>query len=706
MTETVTRADVPPDTALPAPASRPRWELPGLALLLIGTAVAYFWKLTAAGWANEFYAAAVQSGARSWKAFFFGSLDPGNIVTVDKTPLSLWPMELSARLFGFSSFSMLLPEALLGIASVALLWATVRRPFGPGAGLLAGLVLALTPVAALMFRFNNPDAMLTFLIVAAAWAMTRALAGGRWRWLALTGLIVGFGFLAKQLQVMLVVPGLALAYLVAGPRRFGVRIGQLCAAGAGLLVGAGWWVLIAQLWPAGSRPYIGGSEDNSVLDLTLGYNGLQRLNSEDGGPRSGTPGITRLFQPELAGQITWLIPAALVLLVAGLVLRGRRTSGPAAVHRYSRTDDQRAALLLWGGWLLVSGLVFSYMTGIFHSYYTMTLAPAVAALIGGGSALLWREREKPWVRATLALSVALTVATAWSILSRTPAFFPWLRWTVLVVGVVATAAMLAPLCGRAAVIAALAAMFVGLAGQIAYTADTVAVGHGGGGTSAGPRVPGRGGFGGPRDGGANRPGQGGPGAPNGTGRTGDADGNGNGANGSGAPNRPGGNGDQVAPGPNGGAANPGPSGAANPNANGGGANPGAPGGGNAGPQGPGGGFGAQPSERVVAMLQENAGSYTWAGAAVSSHSANSYQLDSDVPVMSIGGFSGGDPAPTLAKFQEYVAQGRIHYFLGGSRGFGNDRDTESAKITAWVQQHYTATTVDGVAVYDLTAPAH
>ncbi|WP_019930431.1 glycosyltransferase family 39 protein [Nocardia sp. BMG111209] len=681
MTETVTRADVPPETASPAPSPRPRWELPGLALLLIGTAVAYFWKLTAAGWANEFYAAAVQSGARSWKAFFFGSLDPGNIVTVDKTPLSLWPMELSARLFGFGSFSMLMPEVLLGVASVAVLWATVRRPFGPGAGLLAGLVLALTPVAALMFRYNNPDAMLTFLIVAAAWAMTRALADGRWRWLVLTGVFIGFGFLAKQLQVMLVVPGLALAYLVAGPRRFGIRIGQLCAAGAGLVLAAGWWVLIAQLWPAGSRPYIGGSDDNSVLDLTLGYNGIQRLNSEGGGPRSGSPGITRLFQPELAGQITWLIPAALVLLLAGLALRGRITAGSVATEGHSRTDEQRAALLLWGGWLLVSGLVFSFMTGTFHSYYTMTTAPAVAALIGGGSVLLWRERERPWVRAALALSVALTVVTAWSILSRTPDFFGWLRWTVLIAGVVATVAMLLPLRGRALVIAGLAAVFVGLAGQIAYTADTLAVAHGGGGTSAGPRVPGRGGFGGgPRGGGPGAPNPGGAVARNDAGDTGPA---GNGAPGSGRTGRP------VAPVPNGG-----------------GANPGAPGGNTAGGPGGGFGFGAKPSEQVIAMLQENAGSYTWAGAAVSSHSANSYQLESEVSVMSIGGFSGGDPAPTLAKFQEYVAQGRIHYFLGGSRGFGNDRDTESAKITAWVQQHYTAATVDGVAVYDLTVPAH
>src|SRR5690606_31737189 len=194
-----------------------RWEYPALAVLLLATGLSYLYNLSANGWANSFYSAAVQAGSQSWKAFFFGSSDAANSITVDKPPASLWVMELSVRLFGLNSWSMLIPQVLLGLATVALLWATVRRSFGPAAGLITGLVVAVTPVFALMFRFNNPDALLVFLMVAAVWAMTRALEDGRWRWLVLTGTCIGFGFLAKQLQVMLVVPVLALVYLFAGP---------------------------------------------------------------------------------------------------------------------------------------------------------------------------------------------------------------------------------------------------------------------------------------------------------------------------------------------------------------------------------------------------------------------------------------------------------------------------------------------------------
>ncbi|WP_216896296.1 ArnT family glycosyltransferase [Nocardia alni] len=670
MTETASATEVvAPGSLSAAPAarqtgSRPRWELPALGLLLIITAVAYCWDLSATGWGNDFYAAAVQSGTQSWKAFFFGSLDPGNIVTVDKTPLSLWPMELSGRIFGFSSLSMLLPEVVLGVASVALLRASVRRSFGPAAGLLAGLVLALTPVAALMFRYNNPDAMLTFLIIAAAWAMTRALGDGRWRWLALTGAFIGLGFLAKQLQVMLVVPGLVLGYLVAGPPRLGKRLAQLCAAGVAVVVSAGWWVLAAQLWPASSRPYFGGSQNNSILDLTVGYNGIQRLDTSGFGPRAGTPGITRLFGPELAGQITWLVPAALVLGVAGIALRGRA----------GRTDGARGALVLWGVWLVVAGLVFSFMNGTFHQYYTLTMAPAIAALIGGGAVLVWRERDRVWPRAALAVSMLLTVAMAWVTLSRTPDFVPWLRWVVLVAGIVAAVAVVVPVSGRVSAVVLGLAILVGLAGPVSYTVDTLASGHSGdgGGFAAGPQVPGASMFGGPPGGGHH-----------GGGHRGGAQLPGDPGAGSQAPGRPG----TGAPG----AGMPMPGGA-----------PGGPGHGG----GPG-GWDQGPSQQVVNLLKTDAGRFIWPGAAVSSHGANSYQLAAGVPVMSIGGFSGGDPAPTLAHFQQYVAQRKIHYFIaGGFHGPDSDDNSESAKIAAWVQQHYTAKTVDGVTMYDLSGAAH
>lgn len=682
-----TRPAAPPDEP---PARGDRREYPALAALLVGAAVAYLWNLSANGWANSFYAAAVQAGSVSWKAMFFGSSDAANSITVDKTPLSLWPMEISVRIFGLHSWSMLLPQALLGVATVALLWAIVRRNFGAGAGLLAGLVLALTPIAAVMFRFNNPDAMLVFLMLAAAWAMTRAVADGRWRWVLLTGGFIGLGFLAKQLQVLLVVPALALTYLIAGPPALGKRIAQLFGAAAAMVVGAGWWVLIAELWPVDDRPYFGGSQHNSIIELTLGYNGLGRLNGEEtgsvgggggelpsgGGGMWGTPGIGRLFEPAQAGQIAWLIPAALVLLVIGLALRGKVT----------RIDPQRATLILFGGWLLGTGLVFSFMKGIFHPYYTVALAPAVAALIGAGAALAWRHRDRVPVRLSLALAFALTTATAWIILSRSTSFVPWLRWVVLVGGIATTLALLIRLPRRAGLAVATAAVLVGLAAPTAYAIDGIATAHQGPMPSAGPNV--RGGFG--------------PGGSRG-GDHGMPDGrNGNGGTGRGAPGgQPGGG--QPGGGQPGTGTNPG------------GGTGGLPAG-NTGSEGGPGGFGgpaggmmsaSNPSARVTALLEADGSDYTWVAATVSSNSAAGFQLATKLPVMPIGGFNGSDPSPTLAQFPEYVQVGRIHYFIGGSQmggERGGNSNSQSSQITAWVKEHFNSQEVDGITLYDLTSP--
>ncbi|MFI6871434.1 ArnT family glycosyltransferase [Nocardia sp. NPDC050406] len=630
-----------------------RWNYLALAVLLIGTAAAYLWNLSANGWGNSFYAAAVQAGSQSWKAFFFGSSDAANSITVDKTPAALWPMEISVRLFGLHSWSMLLPQVLMGVAAVGLLWAAVRPHFGATAGLIAGFALAVTPVAALMFRFDNPDAMLVLLMVAAAWTMLRAVDSGRTRWLVYCGLFIGFGFLAKQLQVLLVVPALALTYLIAGPPKLGKRIAQLVAAAVGMIVGAGWWVLIAQLWPADDRPYFGGSQNNSIIELTLGYNGLGRLNGNESGSVGpggelpaggngmwGSTGLTRLFEPAQGGQIAWLLPAALILLVVGIMMRGR----------VSRTDPQRASLILWGGWLLVTGLVFSFMKGIFHQYYTVALAPAVAALVGAGAVLLWRsafaERGSALARLGLALAIAATTATAWMLLSRSASFVPWLRWIVLVGGIVATALILLPR-RRTALAAAATALVVGLAGPVAYTANTLASAHSGPIPTAGPKV--GGGFGDGQRAGA--PPSGGP---------------------MGGPTDSAAERGRVVFG------------------------------------GPGGGvMGAStPSERLTALLERDGDAYTWVAATVSSNSAAGYQLATELPVMPIGGFNGSDPSPTLEQFQRYVEEGRIHYFLAGNDrgGPGGASANQSSAITGWVRDNFTAQEIDGVTVYDLTRP--
>ena len=249
-------------------------------MLLVGTAALYLGGLGRTGWGNSFYAAAAQAGSQSWSALFFGSSDAANSITVDKPPASLWIMGLSVRLFGLSSWSLLVPEALMGVAAVALLAATVRRAAGPWAGLLAGLLLALTPVATLMFRYDNPDALLTLLVVAAAWTTLRAVEDGRLRWTLATGGLLGLAFLTKSLQAFLVLPALAVVLLVCGGGPVGRRLGHLAAGGAALAVTAGWWLVAVAATPRADRPWVGGSTNDSPLQLALGYNGLGRLAGE------------------------------------------------------------------------------------------------------------------------------------------------------------------------------------------------------------------------------------------------------------------------------------------------------------------------------------------------------------------------------------------------------------------------------------------
>ncbi len=485
---------------------RPRWVGPALGLLLAVTAVLYLWGLGAAGWANEYYAAAVQAGTQSWKALLFGSIDAGNAITVDKPPAALWVMALAGRVFGFGTLSMLVPQALMGVASVALVYGAVRRVSGYGAGLLAGAVLALTPVAALMFRFNNPDALLVLLMVVGAYCMIRALDGNSTRWVALAGVAIGFAFLAKLLQALLVTPAFALVVLVAVPGSLWRRLRDLAVGLVAIVVSAGWYLALVSLWPSDSRPYIGGSTDNSLLQLALGYNGLGRVFGGDGNPGGnaggggpgpmggamfgGSTGITRMFGESMGTEVSWLLPAALIALVAGLWF----------TRRAPRTDRTRAALLLWGGWLVVTAVVFSFMKGIMHPYYTIALVPAIGAVIGIGVRELWRGRQFVAPRVVLATMLAATGMWNFALLARTPDWMPWLRWTVLIGAIVVSAVLLAGAhrLGRWTVAVAAAGLLVGLAATAAYTVETLANDHGGGIPMSGPSRSGMGfGFGPP-----------------------------------------------------------------------------------------------------------------------------------------------------------------------------------------------------------------
>ena len=630
------RKDVVVDETPPAD---PRWTRPAFWALLVGTAVLYLWGLGSSGWANSYYAAAAKAGTQDWKALLFGSLDAGNAITVDKPPAAMWVMGLFGRLFGFTEFTMLLPEALMGVGAVALLYLTVKRTSGPSAGLVAGLVLAVTPVATLMFRFNNPDALLVLLLVAAAYCTVRAIDASTVRrmtlWMALTGSIVGFAFLTKMLQAFLPLPGLALAFLVAAP--FGVwkRLGALLVAGATMIVSAGWYIALVSLWPADSRPYIAGSTDNSLLQLALGYNGIERIaGNEGGGPGGGGPfgggggrplffggeaGIGRLFGPSMGAEASWLLPAALIGLVVGLWL----------TLRAPRTDRVRAGLILWGGWVLVTGAVFSFMQGTVHPYYNVALAPGVAALVGIAVAQLVARRESRTARLVLAVMLAATGVWAFVLLDRNPDWWPAIRWVVMI-GSILVALVLAlrgHRLGRFTVVVVAAAAIFGLGGATSYSIYNAASAHNGPGTMSGPQKPG-GMFGG------GGPGKGGPGGP-----------------------------------------------------------------------GKGGPFGHDDSPQLEALLE---GTHNrWAAAAIGSMSVSDLELKTGSSLMAIGGFTGGDPSPTLPQFQQYVASGQVRYFLAdsghGGGPFGH-RTGAAADITAWVEKTFAKSDVGGTTVYDLQSP--
>ncbi|MEC5150341.1 glycosyltransferase family 39 protein [Cryobacterium sp. GrIS_2_6] len=681
------------------------WIRPSFWALLIVTGLLYLWNLSESGWANSFYAAAVQAGSRSWTALFFGSLDSSNFITVDKPPASLWVMGLSARIFGFSSWSVLVPQALMGVAAVALVFATVRRSlvaFGPrpGAvgGLVAGAVLAFTPAAALMFRFDNPDALLTVLMTAAAYCVVRALPAASWRWLALAGVALGFAFLTKMLQGLLVLPAFGLAYLLLADTIVWRRLAHLGVAAGAIVVSAGWWVLAVAVWPASARPYIGGSTDNTVLDLVFGYNGLGRIfgataggggnagggtTAAGGSSFGGTTGLNRLFSSEMGLEISWLLPTALLALVLGLW----------ATRKRHRTDGARAALVIWGGWLLVTGLVFSYMSGTIHPYYTVALAPAIAGLVGTGGVVLWHGRSHWFGRLGLAAMIAAAGAWGFVLLSENAGWLPWLRWTLLAVTLLGAAGFVVGAAlsrRRLTTVAVLVGMLGGLGGSAAYAIATASVAHNGSIPSVGSVSSssgmgggtGGGGMGGAPtgDGGGTRPdggtapegaggtpptgGTGGPGGSGTTGTTGTDTGSGTSETGTDA------------------AANAGDSGSA--------------------PSGA--GSDSATSSDVTALL--TASTARWAAAVDGSQSAATLELATGVAVMAIGGWS-SDPTPTLGEFQAYVAAGDVGYYISGSQGGGGmgGGDSTATAIATWVAATYTATTVGGSTVYDLSTPA-
>jgi 4-amino-4-deoxy-L-arabinose transferase-like glycosyltransferase len=614
-------------------AEDPAWVRPALFGVLGIAALLCLWNLTISGWSNDYYAAAARAASESWKALFFGSLDPGSFITVDKPPLSLWLMGLSARLFGFSSFSILVPQALCTIAAVGALFATVRRVLGPTAGLIAAGALAITPVTVAIARVNNPDALLVLLLVGAAYLLVRALQSGRTRHLVLCGVLVGLAFMTKMLQGWMVVPALAATYLIAGPPAPLERVKQLALAGVAMVAASAAWPVAVTLWP-GSTPYIGGSEDGTVWNLILGYNGFGRIFGEAGGGGmggggfGGAAGLWRMFNEQVGGQVAWLLPLAGVGLVTGLWM----------TRRAPRTDLKRAGFVLFGLWALVHVAVFSTQQGIFHPYYVSALAPAVAALCGGGIVALWGWARRSWLG--LAVLDATVAGSAWlavELLGRTPDFAPWLRIAVPVAAGLALLASPALRLGggrRLLAVGALAGVFALGAGPASYSIASVGHALSGNNVLAGPSGVSMGGGGGGPSAGSRPTGM------SGTMSSGSA-----------------------------------PSGTSRPSGGMGG--------------------GGSISSEAVAYLQEHQGSATYLLAAVGSQTTSQVIIDTGEPVVTIGGFSGSDPTPTASQLAKLVADGELKYVLLSDGGGMGGRGASDA-LTTWVKEHGTA--VDDVTV--------
>ncbi|WP_170179420.1 ArnT family glycosyltransferase [Solirubrobacter pauli] len=631
-------------SALRALASRPE-----LVLLLALAGGLNLWALDLNGFANDYYAATVRSMTQSWHAFLYGSFDAAGLQTVDKPPLALWVQALSARAFGFNSWALLVPQALMGVATVGLTYDLARSRFGRSAGLVAGLTLALTPITVAMSRHNNPDALLVLCLVAAVWALDRGLQrGGSAKWLVWAGVFVGLGFETKMAAALLVVPGMALAWFWVAPRGRMVAARQLLAGGAAMAaVGLAWPVLM-WLTPAGDRPYISGTDDNSIWSLILGYNGLGRLLGQDGGPGGGMggggatfggeAGAARVLNAALGGQAGWVIGFA---LVAGLAL--------VLTSRLRRTDPRTGYVIAVGGAFAVTAVAFSRAQGIFHPYYVSALAPFTALLVGAGWTLL---RHRAWGP----LLLAGGIATELVVIADAATDLDWFTAVLLVGGAVAAAGIaFAPKLRTAAATAGVALLLFAPASWAVQT-----LGHATSSTF-------------PAGGPTTSMGMGGPGG-------------GRGGFGGGQP-----------------PAGMTPPGGSTPGATGGGFAPGAGGAAGGARGGFGGMFGGDTSAltEAVAYAKANGG-----GTVVVSSQSGAAQsiIRSGADVAAIGGFSGRETVVTAEWLADAVEDGRIRWVVASSDNGGmRDGRTGASDAMTIAAQVGKATSVDGL--YDLRGTA-
>ncbi|MEK2479241.1 glycosyltransferase family 39 protein [Streptomyces noursei] len=452
-----------------SPVGQPAYARPALLVIAVLAAVLYAWGINHSHY-HTFYANAVRSMTQSWQAFFYGSFDPGNSITLDKLPGFLWPQALSARIFGFHPWALTLPQVMEGVASLLVLYRVVRRWAGDNAALIASVAFLLTPVAVGLFRTAVEDPLFTLCVLLAAEATQRAAEAGRLRPLVMAGVWVGIGFQSKMLEAWVVLPALAAVYLLSAPVPLRKRLARLGISTVVMVVVSASWMVVAALTPAKDRPYVDGTTNNSAFSMVVGYNFLNRFSSlgisaastgsisatrgggghgggqdavhggashgaragaghpsvpsHGGGPGGfggggdrGQDGWSKMFGPSLASQTGWLYPLAAVAVVCGLLWRRGRP----------RTDRIRAGFVLWGTWLTTYFLVFSAGSVAGHTYYMGVIAVPLAALAGGGLSLLWGAYRaggrRGWV---LPGAVAATVAWGAYLAGEFPSFLPWL----------------------------------------------------------------------------------------------------------------------------------------------------------------------------------------------------------------------------------------------------------------------------------------
>src|SRR5712692_8782544 len=640
--DTTTQAPSGPLTHSNTPTQSRWWHRLALVGVMLISLFMNFYQLGQNGFGNLYYAAGVRSMLDNLHNFFFVSFDPGGFVTLDKPPLGFWLQVVSAKFFGFTPFSMFLPQALAGVLSVLLLYHLVRRHFGVAAGLLAALALAISPISVLTNRNNTIDSTLVLVMLLGAWTVMRAAETGKLRWLLLCAVFVGLGFNIKMLEAYLVVPAYGLLYLLAVPRRIWVRIGHLALAALLMLTISLSWAVAVDLTPASSRPYVGSSQDNSEISLALGYNGIQRLLGQfgfgggnagstsgnttrsfppsgvGGGtftgnfPQPGTggsgqppqglgsggngggmfntgnPGLLRLFNEPLGGQIVWLLPMALLGMLA-LTWQSR--------PRF-RENRQQHSLILWGVWLLTMAVFYS-AASFFHQYYLSTLAPAICALFGIGIVVMWQDyRRSGWRGWLLPLAFILTALEQIHIITSNPSWGTWLLPLIAIpcalAAVILFAARLMPQIrlGRRILVPALCAGLLALMLTSAvWSAIPVLANQASNLPVTGP-----------------------------SGQTG---------------------------------------------------------------VGLGGSNTNNADTALIKYLEAHKGSAKYLVAVLSSNEADSIILETNQPVMALGGFSGSDPILTTSQLAALVKNGTVRYFLLNSSGGGSG---QSALIT-WITQH-------------------